>query len=138
VAACGAGPNPVCITGLFVLAGTALHIGTAGLLKAYENRTKDPKFDDVEDESIDFDPEKDTVVNENEDREGNPRIKIKRADGSEIDMTNRRVKKKVPEPRNPNGGTKDAKFDNSHPGSKGKKRDPTEKEKEFIEEHTTR
>ena len=68
-------------------------------------------------------------------RGGDPGVRITRPDGSVIDITPDRVKEFVPEPR-ARSGIRPVKFDESLPGSKGKKRLPTKEELELLDAHT--
>lgn len=60
-------------------------------------------------------------------------VKIKKPDGTVIDITPERVKEWEPEPKNPGTGLKKKKFDNPQPGSKGYKRDPTQAELDLLD-----
>ncbi|EWH05756.1 hypothetical protein AT00_13555 [Pseudoalteromonas lipolytica SCSIO 04301] len=113
------------------LAGAVIG-GTLGVLGviAYNEMTDDGDVDEIED----FNPEEDTMEDNHKTKDGKPRIKITKGDGSEIDITEDRVKRKDPAPNNPNGKGNDRKWNNPQPGSKGKKRDPLPKEREKIEE----
>jgi RHS repeat-associated protein len=86
------------------------------------------------DESVDYNPTVDTIET-GRNRAGKPRIKIKKPDGSVVDMTEDRIKKDVLEPRNPNGGNRPHKWNNPQPGTKGKKRNPTPNEIKFINKY---
>ena len=86
------------------------------------------------DEVDDFNPEEDVMEDDHKTKDGRPRIKIKKKDGSVIDITEDRVKKQVPEPRNPNGGDKPHRWKNPQPNTSGKKRDPLPSEKQKLDE----
>jgi RHS repeat-associated protein len=68
-------------------------------------------------------------------RAGEPQIKIQQTDGSIKIISNKRVKIDIPEPR-AKKGYKPEKFENSIPGSKGKKRLPTDAEKGLLDKFT--
>jgi RHS repeat-associated protein len=124
-------PELVALVSAGAFVGSAALAGYAGseAINTF-NESADP------DEAKSFNPTEDTVETGSRNRAGEPRVKIKKKDGSEIDMTKDRIKKTEPEPRNPSGGGKPVKFKNPQPGTKGKKRNPTPKEIEFINEHS--
>ncbi len=86
------------------------------------------------DEIEDFNPEEDVMEDDHKTKDGRPRIKIKKGDGSEIDITGDRVKRKDPAPNNPKGKGNDRIWKKPQPGTKGKKRDPLPKERDKIKE----
>lgn len=71
-----------------------------------------------------------------QERGGGDAVRITREDGSYIDISNNRVKEGVPNhhPAAPEGQIQPVKFKNSQPGTKGLKRDPTERELELLKE----
>jgi len=66
-------------------------------------------------------------------RDGAKAVRLTRKDGSVIDISKKRVKEFVPNPRNPNSGLEQVKFKNPLPGSKGRKRAPTKRELEILD-----
>ena len=67
-------------------------------------------------------------------RAGERGVRITRPDGSVIDITPRRVKEFVPEPRAASG-LRPVRFDDAIPGSKGKKRVPSKRELDLLGVH---
>lgn len=76
-----------------------------------------------------------TIVKTRVSKRGERGVQIINEDGSVIDITTGRVKMTVPEthPSAPSGTPRDIKFENAQKGTKGKKRDPTPEELEFLE-----
>ena len=68
-------------------------------------------------------------------RGGKPEVRIRRKDGSVTDITPDRVKEFEPEPK-AKKGLKPKKFDDALPGSKGKKRKPTQGELDLLDKLT--
>ena len=66
-------------------------------------------------------------------RKGQKSVRITRPDGSVIDITPDRVKEYVPEPR-AKDGLRAVKFENALPGSKGKKRVPSQEELDLLKQ----
>jgi len=68
-------------------------------------------------------------------KNGGPRIKQTRKDGSQSDITDERVKEYKPNnhPNAPKGTMQKVEFENPQPGSKGYKRDPSPKEKKLLD-----
>ncbi len=66
-------------------------------------------------------------------RSGEPGVRITGPDGHAKDITPRRVKELEPEPR-AEGGLKSVRFKDALPGSRGKKREPTQDELDFVKQ----
>jgi hypothetical protein len=68
-------------------------------------------------------------------RKGQKGVSITRLDGSIIDITPERAKEYVPEPK-AETGLRSVKFEDALPGSKGKKRTPTQEELDLLKRLT--
>ena len=69
-------------------------------------------------------------------KDGSPRIKQEFKDGRKTDITDKRVKEWKPNahPKAPKGAMQKIKFKDAQKGSKGYKRNPTELEKQLLDE----
>ena len=77
----------------------------------------------------------DALVSTRTTRSGEDAVTITKSDGSIIDISSSRVKEFVPEPR-AEKGLRPVQFDDAIPGTKGKKRSPTQEELDLLDKLT--